>query len=151
MLSRSWRAILLCASIWLFGCDGGVKLGTFEKDRKAAVARTEEFRVLSDEHNFSRIYELGAQAMKAAVSKDQFVASAKASSAHFGKRKSSKLVASSCFPMEVRLVYHSEFENGVATEWLVWHVPKDEALLSMYRIAPGIEPFDKDKQVGCPS
>ena len=145
-----WLA-LMHAIVGLAGCDAGVKLGSFTKDRTAALSRTQDFRSLSDKQDFNKLYDLGAPALHAAVSKEQFVKSAMAAAAHFGSRKSSTLVASSCFPNEVRLVYHSEFERGVATEWMIWTVPGDAALLAMYKISPGLDPFDKDKQVGCPS
>lgn len=151
MRINAWLLVLAHSVVSLAGCDFGVKFGYFEKDRAAAISRTQDFRSLSDQREFDKVYELGSPAMLAAVSKEQFVEAASATAAHFGARKSSKLVASSCFPNEVRLVYHSEFEHGAATEWMIWSIPGKEARLTMYKVSPGLDPFDKQKQLGCPS
>jgi hypothetical protein len=143
--------LLLSAIAVLSGCDANVKLGNFAEDRARALSRTHEFRELYDIKNFVGLYELSAPAMKSAVTQEQFISSAQASLLQFGKRKSSKLVGSSCFPNEVRLVYQSEFEQGSVTEWMVWQIPKDTALLAMYKIELGHAEFKKESQVGCPS
>jgi hypothetical protein len=145
------RWLLLSAIVALSGCDANVKLGNFAEDRARAISRTQEFRQLYDEKNFVGLYELGGPAMKSAVTQEKFISSAQVSYSQFGKRKSSTLMGSSCFPNEVRLVYQSEFEQGTVTEWMVWQVPKEKALLAMYRIEPGKVEFSKESQVGCPS
>ena len=145
------RWLLLSAIVALSGCDANVKFGNFEEDRARAISRTQEFRRLYDEKNFVGMYELGGPAMKSAVAQEQFISSAQASYSQFGKHKSSTLMGSSCFPNEVRLVYQSEFEQGTVTEWIIWQLPADKALLVMYRIEPGKAEFRKESQVGCPS
>lgn len=145
------RWLLLSAIAFLSGCEGNVKLGYFAEDRARAMSRTQEFRQFYDEKNFAGMYELGGPAMKSAVTQEQFISSAQASYSQFGKRKSSTLMGSSCFHNEVRLVYQSEFEQGTVTEWMVWQLPADKALLLMYRIEPGEAEFHKESQVGCPS
>jgi hypothetical protein len=141
----------MLAGAVIAACDVQVKGGHFDKDRASALSRVQEFRRLYVDQNFSAIYALGAPAMKSAVTQEQFTATAQQSEAQFGKYKSSTLVASSCFPNEVRLIYHTQFEKQEATEMMVWAVPDNAALLLMYKISPGHAPFDKASQVGCPS
>lgn len=150
-MSHRWSILFLLVGAPLAGCDGNVKVGHFAKDRASALARVVEFRSLSGAQNYAGLYELGAPTMKSAVTREQFIKAAQASSVQFGKYKSSTLVGTSCFPNEVRLVYHSEFEREKVTEWMVWSVPKDKAFLVLYRISPGHDEVKKESQVGCPS
>lgn len=146
-----WIVLFLITGALLVACDVTVKAGYFEKDRASALARVEEFRRLYNAQNYAELYELGAPAMKVAVTREQFIASAQASLAQYGKYKSSVLAATSCFPNEVRLVYHSEYEKGKVTEWMAWSVPKDVALLVLYRVSPGYDQIKNESQKNCPS
>ena len=135
----------------LAGCDANVKLGTFDKDQTNALARVEEFRRVNDERTYAGLYEIAAPALKSTVTREQFIATAQAYSDHLGKYKSSTLVGSSCFPNEVRLVYHTEFEKEKVTELIIWSIPKDEALLMFYQTIPGHDEVKQEEQVGCSS
>lgn len=106
--------------VLLAGCEGSVKLGYFEQDRASAISRVQEFRKLYDGHNYSGIYQLASPVLTSAIECDAFVAAASASATQFGKYRSAQLVGSSCFPNEVRLVYHSVYDIGEATEWFIW-------------------------------
>lgn len=141
--------VLLCA-LALSGCDVHVKAGYFEKDKDRALAGVEKFRVLYKEQNYAHLYELGSAAMKAAVSEDQFVAAAQVSKAQFGEYESSVLVASSCFPNEVRLIYDAKYQKANVREQMIWSVPAGQAELTMYRVDKEQDQFDKSSQVGCP-
>ena len=152
MSMRHWCAkIFLLVGIILAGCDANVKVGNFDNDRASALDRVEEFRRLISEQNYAELYELGAPAMKSALTREQFIAALQATTVQFGKYKSSTLVGTSCFPNEVRLLYHSEFEKEKVTERMVWSVPKDKAILVHYQVYLGHEEFKKESQIGCPS
>ncbi len=134
----------------LAGCDVNVKLGNSDKDQTNALARVEEFRRFNDEQNYAGLYEIAAPALKSTLAREQFIANAQAYSDHLGKYKSSTLMGTSCFPNEIRLVYHSEFEKEKVTELFVWSIPADDALLVLYQTIPGYDEVKKDSQVGCP-
>jgi glutaredoxin-related protein len=150
-MSHWWSIILLLVGASLVGCEVKLKAGYFDKDRANVLARIEEFRRFNDTQNYAEIYELGAPALKSAFTREQFIAAAQASSVQSGKYKSSTLMATSCFPNEVRLVYHTEFEKGNVTESMIWSVLNDKALLVLYRVSPGYDEVKKESQVGCPS
>jgi hypothetical protein len=146
---RSLLATLVIASVPLVACD--VKLGYFEKDRAAALSATNRLHTLYNEGKHDQLYELGSQAMQQSITRDQFKASLSSTRLQAGKQLSSALVGSSCFPNEVRLVYHSQFESGPFTESIQWALPGDTAQLVMYHISPGHAPTDKKAQKGCPT
>lgn len=151
MLKNIWYPVFFFLSaVLLSACDAGVKVGYFDDDKVNALSGGQKFRKLYNEQDFAELYELGAPVMKSAVTREQFVASARLSAAQFGKYKSSKLIASSCFPNEVRLVYQSEYEKAKVTEFMIWSIPNNTAQLVMYQIALGHSEFDKESQVGCP-
>jgi hypothetical protein len=141
----------LFGAVTLSACNVQFKAGHFGEDKARALARVQEFRVLHEKEDYARLYELGAPAMKASVSKEQFAAAVQTSNARYGKYKSSVLVGSSCFPNEVRLVYDAEYEKAKVREFMTWSVPHDEAELVMYQIATGQSEFNKGSQVGCPT
>ena len=152
MRAKIARLFCLCASsMALVACDVSVKAGYFEKDKASALARAAEFHRLYNAGAYDGIYEMGAPALKNAVTREQFVASAQASAEQLGKQKSSVLAAATCFPNEVRLVYHSEFEKGKVTEWMAWAVPSDKAFLVLYRVSPGYDEVKSDLPAKCPS
>lgn len=140
---------LALSSAVLGACD--VKLGHFEKDRAAAMSATEKLHALYNEGKHDQLYELGSAALQQNITLEQFKASIANTRAQAGRQVSSKLVGSSCFPNEVRLVYHAQFEAGQFTESVMWAVPNDAARLVMYQISPGHVPTDKQAQKGCPT
>jgi hypothetical protein len=140
----------LLGAVTLSACDVHFKAGKFDEDKARALAGVEEFRTLYEKQDYARLYDIGAPALQASISKEQFVAAAQTSISRFGKYKSSVLVGSSCFPNEVRLVYDAEYEKAKVTEYMVWSVPDSKAELVMYQVAPGQSEFDKASQVGCP-
>lgn len=143
--------VLLFAILVGAGCDASVKFRNFEKDRANAIARVEDFRRFFAGQDYEGIYNIGSPSMKAAVARETFVAAAKASTAQFGKLKSTQLVEASCPLGEVRLVYHTVFEKGEAEEWFIWALPNESAQLVMYKITPGFSNFRKESEVGCPT
>jgi hypothetical protein len=136
------------SSMTLAACD--VKMGSFEKDRTAAVSATKNLHVLYNGDRSDELYDLGAPVLQQNIGRDPFKSSIADTKSQAGKHISSTLVGSSCFPNEVRLVYHSQFEAGPFTESVVWAVPGDAARLVVYRISPGHVPTDKQAQKGCP-
>jgi len=142
----SFAALLLLA---LVGCD--VKFGYFLKDRHTAEDAVADFRRFYAERNYTAIYDLGSPELKAAVSRDQFIAAAQASASHFGAHRSSSQAGASCFPNQVRLVYLTDYERGKATEWFAWSTAGDKARLVLYRISPGHDEVKNDASARCPS
>ncbi|MGK5023315.1 hypothetical protein [Janthinobacterium sp. RB2R34] len=141
--------VLLCTAA-LSGCGDDVKAGYFHKDRDEALAGVEKFRALSKNQDYPSLYNLGSAAMKASISKDQFISAAQASRAQYGEYESSVLVGSSCFPNEVRLVYDAKYQKANVREHMIWSVPGIQVELTMYQIGAGQDQFDKTSQVGCP-
>lgn len=142
-------AVLAISSALLTACD--VKLGYFEKDRAAALSATEKLHALYNDGKNDQLYDLGSPALQQAITLEQFKASIANTRTQAGKQITSKLIASSCFPNEVRLVYHAQFEAGPFTESVMWAIPGDKARLVMYQISPGHIPTDKTAQKGCPT
>ncbi|MFZ5565850.1 MAG: hypothetical protein ACOY95_02465 [Pseudomonadota bacterium] len=142
-------ALLAISAALLSACD--VKLGYFEKDRAAALSSMEKLHALYNEGKNDQLYDLGSPALQQAITLEQFKASIANTRVQAGRQITSKLIASSCFPNEVRLVYHSQFEAGLFTESVMWAIPGDTARLVMYQISPGHIPTDKQAQKGCPT
>lgn len=126
------------------------KTGYYDEQRVHALAAVEKFRALYEKHDYARLYAMGAAAMRSSISKEQFVSAAEISTARYGKYKSATLIASSCFPNEVRLIYGTEYEKGTATEFMLWSLWESEPKLVMYQVSPG-RPKRPDRQVGCPT
>jgi len=140
---------LVCATA-LSACDVHVKARGFDDDKAHALAGVEKFRAMYATQDYAHLYDLGSSAMKASVSREQFVLSAQASSAQYGEYQTSILVGSSCFPNEVRLIYDAKYQKANVRELMIWSVPDTQAELEMYQISPEQVQFDKEKQVGCP-
>ncbi|MDR3428787.1 hypothetical protein [Silvimonas sp.] len=141
--------LLLCAAA-LSACDAHVKAGSFDEDKAQALNAVEKFRELYGKHDYTDLYDLGSAAMKASITRDQFISAAQTSMAQYGEYESSVLIASSCFPNEVRLVYDAKYQKANVREFMIWSIPGSQAQLTMYQIKTGQEPFDKASQVGCP-
>lgn len=88
------------------------KVGYYDEQKTQALAGVEKFRMLYEKHDYARLYAMGAPAMRSSMSKDQFVSAVQTSITRYGRSKSAILVASSCFPNEVRLVYETEYEKA---------------------------------------
>jgi outer membrane lipopolysaccharide assembly protein LptE/RlpB len=131
----SWVAVALVLATGP-GCDFNFKVGYFEEDKKAALVALDIFHQrLSDAH-FEAIYENGSDVLRAQP-KEQLLAAMKETHEKWGKLTSSKVVASSCFPNEVRLLVEAQFEKGLAGEFIVWRVQNREAHLQHFQIFPG--------------
>ncbi len=141
--------VILLAAVVATACD--VKLGYFTDDRAVAISATQRLRELYNEGDYEGIYDLGSPTLQQQVSREQFVAAVTAGKEKSGRVRSSRLVGSSCFPNEVRLVYHSEFDNGKFTESVLWATPKHDAHLIMYHLSPDHVPTDTTAQKGCPT
>lgn len=146
-----WRIFLLLLLGPVAACDAQVKAGSFAKDRASALSGVQEFRRLYAQQNFTGMYKLASPAMKSSITQEQFIAAEESAQTLLGKYLSSTLVATSCFPNEVRLIYHTQFEKQQITEMMVWSVPETTAFLHAYKTSFGYAPVDKKAQVGCPS
>ena len=117
----------------------------------AALSAAKDLRSLYNNQQFKQIYDLGSPVLKNQVSAEDFVAEASQSMNMSGRYVSSTLVGSSCFPNEVRLVYHSRFESGEFTEMIHWSIPSKTAELVMYKLSPGHLQTEKSAQKNCPT
>jgi hypothetical protein len=152
-MRKHYRYLILAllGAAALCACDMHFKAGYFDEDKARALASVEKFRTLYEKHDYTGLYDLGSSAMKASISKDQFISAVQASMAQYGAYKSSALVGASCFPNEVRLVYDTKYEKANVQELMIWAVPGSQAELVMYQVGPGQQDrFDKASQVGCP-
>lgn len=140
---------LIVVTLAVVGCD--VRVGRFAEDRAVALTATQNLRDLYNKQEFERIYGLGAPVLRAQITPDAFVAAVASSMHQSGRFVSTNLVASSCFPNEVRLVYHSKFEKGEFTESILWAVPTNNAKLVMYKLSPGHAAADRSLQKNCPT
>ena len=148
---KSPRTYLVMASLMSASLASCIKLGSFDKDRAAAISATQTLHRLYNEDKHDKLYQLGSHALQQGITLPQFKASIANTKLQAGKQISSTLMASSCFPNEVRLVYHAQFESGPFTESIMWAVPGDTALLVMYQISPGHIATDKEAQKACPT
>lgn len=148
-LSLLALAVLTLVNVALTGCQ--VKVGNYDKDRAAAVSATRKLQLLYNEEKDDQIYRLGSPDFQRSVPAAEFRSSLASIRLQAGKQVSSRLVAASCFPNEVRLVYHSQFATGPVTEYVLWVVPGDVAQLVSYRLTTGHEPVDRASQKGCPT
>lgn len=148
-MRQHYLSLLLVIALALIGCD--VKVGRFAEDRAAALAATQSLRDLYNKREFERIYALGAPMLKDQITPEAFAAAVAESMNQSGRFVSANLVGSSCFPNEIRLVYHSEFEKGKFTESILWAVPANSAQLVMYKLSPGHAATDRSSQKNCPT
>lgn len=148
-MRRRYISPLVLIALALVGCE--FKAGRFVEDRAAALAATQSLRDFYNQREFGRIYALGAPVLKDQITAEAFASAVAESMNRSGRFVSASLVGSSCFPREVRLVYHSEFENGKFTESILWAVPADSAQLVMYQLSPGHVATDKSSQKNCPT
>ena len=118
------------------GCDFNFKAGSFEEDKKAALLALDVFHQRLSNAQFEAIYENASDGLRAQP-KEQLVAAMKQTHEQWGKLTSSKVVSSSCFPNEVRLLVEAQFEKGLAGEMIIWRVPDKEAHLEHFEIFPG--------------
>lgn len=145
-----WPALFIIGIVFLVEHRINDKEDQYDKDRASAMFLADDFRLLYNTQSYATLYEIETSAVKGFMTQEQFIRSMQASMAQLGKYKSSTLVASSCFPTEVRLVYHSEYEKGKVTEWMVWSHPQDGSALAFYRITPGYDEIKKKSQSNCP-
>jgi len=118
------------------GCDFNLKAASFEEEKKAALVALDDFHRRLSDAQFEAIYENTSDSLRAQP-KEQFVTVMKQTYERWGKLISSKVVSSSCFPNEVRLLVEAQFEKGVAGEIMVWRIPNKEAHLDHFEIFPG--------------
>jgi hypothetical protein len=147
----SYLVVLTMSSLSLIACDVSLKRGSFQKDRAASISATERLHVFYNEERFDNFYDLGSPDFQKNFTREQFKASMANVRSTTGRHLTSKLVGSSCFPGEVRLLYHSSFGSGPFTEIVIWSLPGDKALLSMYSLEPDHVPLDKQAQKWCPT
>lgn len=118
------------------GCDFSFKVGSFEEDKKAALVALDAFHRRLSDGQFEAIYENASEFLRAQP-KEQLLAAMKQTHEQWGRFISSKVVSSSCFPKEVRLLVEARFEKGVAGEMIVWRVATKEAYLEHFEIFQG--------------
>lgn len=145
-----YLVLTLVTSAALSACDVHVKSGHFDEDKAQALVGVQKYRTLYESQDYARLYDLGSSALKAAVPKEQFVTAVQSAMAQYGRYKSSVLIASSCFPNEVRLAYDTQYERARVRELMIWSVPRGEAELMTYQVLPNQDEFQKESQVGCP-
>jgi hypothetical protein len=126
-------ALLLTASL---GCRVGLKAGSHQEDKKAALAALDTFHQRLSDAQFEAIYEDASDSLRAQP-KQELLAAMKQTRERWGKFVSSKVVSSSCFPNEVRLVVEAQFEKGLAGEMVIWSVPDKQAHLQHFQMFPG--------------
>ncbi|NVD69802.1 hypothetical protein HUX88_04440 [Duganella sp. BJB1802] len=148
MIIRTIFFILLSA-IFISGCN--FQAGDFYQDRLASEDATHRLRKLYNEQRFSEIYDLGTPQMRESVSREVFVQSATESYARFGQFKKATEAGTACLPLQVRLVYLSEYEKGKVTEKLAWAMSHGRAELIMFNISEGYAPPTEEIKNQCPS
>jgi hypothetical protein len=142
--------LMLLTVVALSACKARVKFGHFDEDKIQALAGVEKYRTLYQNQDYARLYDLGSSTFKSSVPKKQFVSAVQSEMAQYGKYKSSVLIASSCFPNEVRLVYDTQYESENVMELMTWSVPGSQAELMNYKVLPSQTEFHKELQEGCP-
>jgi hypothetical protein len=130
------RVIVVLVLATCPGCDFSFKAGSFEEDKKAALVALDAFHRRFNDAQFDAIYENASDSLRTQP-KEQLLAAMKQTYEQWGKVNSSKVVSSSCFPNEVRLLVEAQFEKGVAGEIIVWRLPNKEAHLEHFEIFPG--------------
>jgi len=140
---------ILFSIIFFSGCN--LQTGNFYQDRLASEDAIHRLRELYNEQRFSEIYDLGTPQMRESISREIFVQSATESYARFGQFKKATQAGTACFPLQVRLVYLSEYEKVKATEKSAWAISHGRAELIMYNISEGYAPPTEEIKNQCPS
>jgi hypothetical protein len=85
-MRKHYRYLILAllGAAALCACDMHFKAGYFDEDKARALASVEKFRTLYEKHDYTGLYDLGSSAMKASISKDQFISAVQASMAQYG-------------------------------------------------------------------
>jgi len=134
------KLTLIAAVLLLSGCTFNVKPIYNNKEQAKAEAAVAQFHNLHNERRFEEIYNRVDDKLRAAQTKEQFIAAAGEAFSRFGKLQTTRLEQAKVFPsnpIQVKMLYNSTFEKGHAQEWLTWNLYGDDVRLFEYRVTPG--------------
>ncbi|PMQ12629.1 hypothetical protein [Janthinobacterium sp. AD80] len=138
---------LLSLAVLLGACD--IHFGSFANDWKTADAATDVFHQYAAQGKFSAMYGMGSALMKQQQTEQEFVQAAEQGMQIYGPMKVARQLRAACFPNQVRLLYQTDFQNGKATEKLVWQVRGNKAELISYQVEPGEVDLDSLPDSSC--
>jgi len=129
------------------GCH--IESGNYAEQLAAAQAGVTSYRQLYNRQDFEALYEMFVPGALGGQSRDAFVETQRKLYAAVGAFKMAALVGSGCFPHEVRLVYHSEFEKAKVTEAMSWSVRDGKAAATLYQVSNGYVDAKGDSSTSC--
>ena len=145
LITAPAKAVLLMAVV--SGCH--VQSGNYAEQLAAAQAGVATFRQLYNRQNFDALYEMFDPAALGGQSRDAFVDSQRKFYSAVGAFRAATLIGTGCFPYEVRLVYHSEFEKAKVTEAMAWSVRDGKVAAKLYQVSNGYLEAKGDSSTSC--
>ena len=111
-----------------------------DQEMRLAESGVESFHAAYNASDAEALYNLFSAETQQVQPRDAAAAVMRQTMAKWGKAKSSTLVFEKVFPgppIQTRMIYNTEFENGAAQEWFVWTSDGRSALILQYQNFPG--------------
>ncbi|HTO68960.1 MAG TPA: hypothetical protein VMR31_03790 [Myxococcota bacterium] len=121
------RAAALLLAVTL-SCQMKVETGSYPEQKALALAALDTFHARFAAADYEAIWADSTDGFRSHP-KDELIAQMKDTAARWGKPGKAHVMATSCFPKQVRLLVEAEFEKGSVGEVLVWNIDGQRALL----------------------
>lgn len=113
-----------------------VKAGSYAEQRAIALVALDSLHRRFNDGRLEDIYAHMSVALRSRP-KAELLANMQETRSHWGKFVSANVVASRCFPNEVRFIVDSKYAKGPAVEVVTWAVTGAEASVQDFQIFPG--------------
>lgn len=131
MLKNSWQGFVLLAALVLSGCGAG-------DDLRIAGKGVTRIHAQMDREQYADIYAQADDSFRSATNQKDFLASVGAIHRKLGKvqdtSQSRYFLNFTTSGPQVRLNYHTKFEEGDGQEEFVWKIKDNNAVLVGYHI-----------------
>ena len=134
------KIALALSVLMLVGCTFKLKPIYSDKEQAKAESAVTQFHNLHNDRKFDAIYARLDEKVRAAQTKEQFMAAANQTFDGLGQVRNATLVQAKVFPtnpLQTKMLYNSKFEKGDAQEWFTWNISGDDVRLFEYKTTPG--------------
>jgi hypothetical protein len=136
----STTAFISCLLLLVESCRLNVKAGYFAEDKQLTEQEIKKFHDRFNSGDYESIWNQAAPGLQQAISKKDFLTFLNNGHEQCGKftgiiDKRLKVVVGS--PVQIRVIYNSQFDKAVLTEMFTWLKSGEEIQLAGYTVAKG--------------
>jgi len=106
-------------------------------NKQRAEEAVEPFHQRLSQGRYEDLYDMCHGHVQALETKQCLLAGIRGTLERFGNLVSAEQKIATCFPLEVRFVYHSRYDKGDAAEILQWRLEHVPPSLLLYHVSPG--------------